>query len=289
MPYIPAVQNVATHAANLMQAGVDGLMLGWTLGGYPSPNLEAMQEVARNFAAPSESRDVPAYKAELVQSALHRIALKRFGASLAPAAVRAWRTFSEAFQEFPFDGGVVYNAPMQYGPSNLLWPRPTGYHASMVGFPYDDLEAWRGPYPSQIFIAQLEKVASGFEIGVGELKSALLKAATSANETDRQNLNAELNVAEGCAIHFRSTANQARFVVARRQLAEASSASEHQAALEVLKKLVRDESKLAHRLFELQIRDSRIGFEASNQYYYVPLDLVEKVLNCRDLIETSLA
>ena len=33
----------------------------------------------------------------------------------------------------------------------------------------------------------------------------------------------------------------------------------------------------------IQSRDSRIGFEASNQYYYVPLDLVEKVVNCRDL------
>ena len=33
-----------------------------------------------------------------------------------------------------------------------------------------------------------------------------------------------------------------------------------------------------------ETRDSRIGFEASNQYYYVPLDLVEKVINCHDLL-----
>ena len=26
-------------------------------------------------------------------------------------------------------------------------------------------------------------------------------------------------------------------------------------------------------------------FEASNRYYHVPLDLVEKGLNCRDLLE----
>ena len=30
---------------------------------------------------------------------------------------------------------------------------------------------------------------------------------------------------------------------------------------------------------------SRIGFEASNQYYYVPVDLAEKILNCRDLLD----
>ena len=39
-----------------------------------------------------------------------------------------------------------------------------------------------------------------------------------------------------------------------------------------------------HEIVVLRL-DSRIGFEASNQYYYVPLDLVEKVLNCRDLLD----
>jgi hypothetical protein len=33
------------------------------------------------------------------------------------------------------------------------------------------------------------------------------------------------------------------------------------------------------------VKDSRLGFEASNQYAYVPLDLVEKVLNCRELLD----
>jgi hypothetical protein len=37
-------------------------------------------------------------------------------------------------------------------------------------------------------------------------------------------------------------------------------------------------------LHAVQSRDSRIGFEASNQYYYVPVDLAEKVINCQDLL-----
>jgi hypothetical protein len=40
---------------------------------------------------------------------------------------------------------------------------------------------------------------------------------------------------------------------------------------------------LAHRFIELQTADPRIGFEASNQYYYVGVDLMEKILNCEDL------
>jgi hypothetical protein len=41
----------------------------------------------------------------------------------------------------------------------------------------------------------------------------------------------------------------------------------------------------ARRLHAIQTRDSRIGFEASNQYYYVPVDLAEKVIACHYLLE----
>ena len=37
VPYIPAVANVAEHMDRLRKAGVQGALLGWTLGGYPSP------------------------------------------------------------------------------------------------------------------------------------------------------------------------------------------------------------------------------------------------------------
>jgi hypothetical protein len=45
--------------------------------------------------------------------------------------------------------------------------------------------------------------------------------------------------------------------------------------------LLQREEMLARELHVLQCRDSRVGFEASNQYYYRPMDLVEKVANAR--------
>ena len=45
------------------------------------------------------------------------------------------------------------------------------------------------------------------------------------------------------------------------------------------------EIELAQRLFTLTRQDSRIGFEASNHYYYLPLDLVEKVIDCTYILE----
>ena len=282
VPYIPALENVARHAANLLKAQVDGLMLGWTLGGYPSPNLEMISEVARvsEELPPSGS---PERTERLIGVAMHRVAERRFGPALAPDVVDAWRTLSAAFREFPYDGGVVYNAPMQCGPSNLLYAKPSGYRATMVGIPYDDLDAWRGPYPVDVFIAQLNKVADGFDEGFRMLASRLGARRGQMTREQRRNLTDELNVIEAAAIHFRSTANQARYV--RLQRARAGGPGSSRELRHESERIVRDEMELAKRLFRIQSRDSRIGFEATNQYYYVPGDLMEKVLNCQALLD----
>ena len=269
VPYIPAVENVAQHAANLREAGVRDVMLGWTLGGFPSPNLEIVQQLLQrgSVTAPAEG--------------LRVLANKRFGRH-ADVVLAAWHDFSVAFSEFPYSGGVVYSAPQQVGPSNLLFEKPTGYRATMVGFPYDDLKSWRSLYPADVFIGQFEKVADGFKAGVQRLKSALPKRTSSSAD---KALRSELAVASAAEVHFRSVANQARFVQARDALTKAKTPAEGRALIETLSALLRDEIALAQTQHKLQRRDSRIGFEATNQYYYVPNDLVEKVLNCRDLLD----
>lgn len=276
VPYIPAVANVARHAANLREAGLNGLMLGWTLGGYPSPNLEVVAAVARNGA--TGERLSP-------EQAMLQVAERRFGTVLAPRVVQAWRDFSAAFSEFPFHGGVVYNAPMQYGPSNLLWGEPTGYAATMVGFPYDDLDGWRQVYPVEVFIGQFQKVADGFDRALGILRAEVEPSGGALTPAQRAAVAEELSVAEAAAIHFRSTANQARFVAARQALVAATSDTEARSQSQAIARVLRNEIELAKRLHALQCRDSRLGFEASNQYYYVPVDLAEKVINAHDLLE----
>jgi hypothetical protein len=269
VPYIPAVENVARHAENLRRANVNDLMLGWTLGGYPSPNLEVVSETLACGSA---------------DEAMQRVAERRFGKSLAPEVVTAWRGFSTAFREFPYHGGLLYSGPQQLGPANLLWAEPTGYAASMVGFPYDDLEGWRAIYPPEIFVQQFEKVADGFDRALKELQASALRHKAVTRE-QRDALLEECGVAQAAAIHFRSAANQARFVLARRAVATAKSPDDAALHRAILERVLKDEITLARQLHEIQSRDSRIGFEASNQYYYVPVDLMEKVLNCHDLLE----
>jgi hypothetical protein len=132
-----------------------------------------------------------------------------------------------------------------------------------------------------IFIRQFEKVANGFREGIGRIES-LKKLKMKSSQRDA--LASELRVTEACEIHFRSVANQARFVRARRALSAAKTSAEAVAPIDELENVLREEIKLARRLHAIQQVDARMGFEATNQYYYVPVDLVEKVLNCQDLL-----
>ncbi|MCX5759303.1 MAG: DUF4838 domain-containing protein, partial [Candidatus Hydrogenedentes bacterium] len=97
VPYIPVVETAAKHAANLRDAGVNGLMLSWTLGGYPSPSFETIMELAKP-ERPS------------VDEALSAVAQRRFGQA-APAVTAAWKAFSAALTEYPFATNVLYSSP----------------------------------------------------------------------------------------------------------------------------------------------------------------------------------
>jgi hypothetical protein len=270
VPYLPAVENVAQHAANLHAQGVGDLMLSWTLGGYPSPNLEAVDEAIRSGS---------------VETALQRVAEGRFGTAMAPAAVAAWRGFSAAFREFPYDGAVLYVAPQQMGPANPLWAKPTGYRATMTGIPYDDLDQWRSIYPSEVFAQQMEKVSDGFDRALAEFKEVTRPKLPNATREQRRQVEDECRVAEAASIHFRSTANQARFVMAREALNRAVDAPTAGKSVARLERVLEEELALAVRLHALQSQDSRLGFEAANHYFFVQTDLAEKVLNCRDLLD----
>jgi hypothetical protein len=253
-------------------------MLGWTLGGYPSPNLEVVHEVERYFRK-SEYGETDENCAYRVVSSWF---LSRFGRELYQYLREASNKFSRAFREFPFHGNVVYSAPQQVGPANLLYEKNTGYRASMVGFPYDDLDGWRAIYPAAVFIAQFEKVADGFRDGLDDLRKLDLTPFTSKQRTDFASF---IRVAEASEIHFRSVANQARFVLARQNLTSTNGSEKAALLINELETLLKQEIVLAQRLHALQRIDSRLGFEATNQYYYVPVDLVEKALNCLDLLD----
>jgi hypothetical protein len=145
------------------------------------------------------------------------------------------------------------------------------------GFPFDDVDAWRGVYPAEVFAAQFERMASGFDQAIERLEA-------SVGQDVSPELAEEMRVAEACAIHFGSVSNQTRFVLLRDQLAQTQTSEKALASIDAIEKIVKEEKALAIRLHAIQRRDSRIGFEAACQYFYVGVDLGEKVINCQDLL-----
>ncbi len=271
IPYLPVLDLVAEHCENLLSTDVNGLQLSWTLGGYPSPNLE----VAAAFdQEPVPSRD----------EALEFIAQRDFGTDGAIEARKAWTAFSEAFREYPYDGGVVYRCPVQVGPANPLYWEPTHYGATMVGIPYDDVKGWCGPYPADVFEKQFSKVANGWKAGLDHLQ----RAVKSAPPEHTERVQAQLRYARAAYCHFASVANQTRFTQARNEIISKETPPSEERKRElagIMRAAAESEIELAREEFALCCEDSCIGFEASNHYFYIPVDLMEKAINCRWILE----
>ena len=238
-------------------------------------NLEAVAAFARD---PDATPD----------GVLDALAARHYGDG-ASLAREGWRLISDAFEEFPYGGSVVYMAPNQIGPANLLRLEATGWRASMVGIPYDDLDSWRGPYPPETFADQMEKCGDGFLVGAERLK----KAAAVAPDGKRKETSRQAGWAEFAGLVFKSVANQTRFILIRDErarLLNAASSNERDARLEELEdrmiELARAESTLATKALEASLKDSRIGFESTNQYWFVPNDLVEKTASCAEIIRS---
>ena len=265
VPYIPVPRLVAEHVDRLSREAVDDLMLGWTLGGWPSPNIQAAAEW---FFGPPPS----------VDAALERVARRRFGKAGA-SVVEAWREMGEAFSHFPFHGDLVYKAPLQLGPANLLHASPTGYRATMVGLPYDDLDGWRAVYPRDAYVKSFEAVATGWVKAPDRIRDD-----PGLSPRARRLLGEEKAVAMAAQLHFRSAWHQGEFVRARDALSR--NEGDPHALLDRVEVSVRDELESAKRLLEVIRTDSRIGYEPSNHYYYLPVDLAEKVVNCRWILDT---
>lgn len=278
IPSIPALELVARHASNLTRLGLDGVMASWSLGGFPSINLDLVNTISQN-------PDVP------VEQILDLIAVKYYGNEGAALARKGWKTVSTAFESFPFSAAVVYTAPNQIGPANLLRLHPTGNHATMVGIPYDDVNSWSYPYPSTIFASLMERCGTGFLEGANYLKKAAELAPNEyARDARRQGLYAEF-----AGSVFLSVANQTRFILLRderidliKKRSESEPDSSHSSRLEKIEEemieIAENEITLARKALDAALEDSCIGFESTNQYWFVPNDLIEKIISCRDVV-----
>jgi hypothetical protein len=261
VPYIPVLPLVLDHCENLSAEGITGVMASWTCGGYPSSNLRASAAYA---FTPRPARE------QILNSEATRI----YGKTAAPAAVQAWEIFSEAFQQFPY-GVSIYILPLQHGPANLLRLRPTGLAPGMILFPHDAYQSWKGAYPAATVQELMTKLSKRWADGLAILEKLRAPGKEAA---------LELAVARTCQTHFESTANQVEFYLLRDEAPPAPVTRQKQIRSRMVA-LVERERELALKQYAVAREESLIGYEASNHYYYTPIDLLEKVLNCDNVLE----
>ena len=257
IPVIPAMDLIATHARNLGMAGVKDVMMTWSLGGYPSVNYTVFQKM---LADPTTSLD--------------EIAEDCYGEKSGAAVRQAWKEFSDGFKEYPYHINTLYTGPQHVGLANLFYPEATGWKATMVGFPYDDLKSWRSIYPADVYISQIHKVAEGFERG-----SVLLEKAI-ANETDpviKQVMMTDLRRSQGFKCVFRSIANQATYILYR-----------NSKDTEGMRTAIEEETTNVLEFIPLCDEDPTFGYESSNHYFFVRQDLLEKLINLEFLRKKNL-
>lgn len=352
VPYLPVIDLVAQYLDGLVKSDINGLMLSWTLGGYPSLNLEyASQMYWDEDIIGCNDKNGSSKGNKDISSIINVFTKRKYGDTAALHIRKAWNTFSSAFKEFPFNIGVLYTAPQNYGPMNLLHEKPTGYKATMIGFPYDDIDTWRAIYPEDIFEEQFRKLSEKWKTGLNYVDKAKEVVEAQINKESRENrgngddiedkegkrdrvsinkmilesINELDNVSQAAYCHFRSTYLQVRFVRLRNTLLKGEALKADNSKLDNIKseninsknlnvgnmkakdlkyfksdsseieKLINniinvldEEIELAKILHDIISKDSRIGYEASNHYYYTPRDLQEKVINCEYLKERYL-
>ena len=248
VPYLPVFDLMTEHIESLKDLGVTGIMLGWSLGGYPGGALPACC-----MACGKGKFDLSYYCKEL------------YGEN-SQNAEAAMKIFGEAFKEYPFGVNVLYYGAHTLGPANLWSLAPDGRKSTMVCYSFDDYESWSEPYGLKIYTEQFKKLCDKWKEGLDYLQGK------SGNE-----LFAEYNrMAKASYAHFYSAYLHAEFVALKKDVSDNA---------EKIKEILKAEYENTLNLYELFSEDAKIGFEMTNHYYYTPSALIEKLINLKELEE----
>ncbi|MBN9658583.1 MAG: hypothetical protein J0H49_10420 [Acidobacteria bacterium] len=255
LPFIPVPDLIAAKCAALRRSGVQGAMLSWTLGTWPSANWL----VAREFFG----EKVPS-----VEEALTRAAEQRYGRAGVEGARKAWSIFSRAFSDYPYSNSLVYSSVVQQGPAHPLWLQPSGQRPKILNS-FDNL-GWTQPYGPEAVSQAFRGMAAAWREGVRAFEPVARACGAKAQADQRIHVAGQL--------YFESIANQV----------EIHSIREKPGSAGRLRTLVERELQIAEQFLPICEADPRVGFEASLQYFYLPQDVREKILWCRAVLKAGL-
>ena len=230
VPYLPCFELIWEHLQNLKALDVDGHMLSWSLGGYPSFNLSLVSHA----------------KAGGTLDGWYQTA---FGEDW-QAVKTASGYFSVGFRNFPFSVTAAYFGPQNVGCANPFYAENTGLPSSMVGYPFDNIDMWRGTFSRKAYAERFRVLSEEWKKGTEALSAVKTHNACNMKR-----------IAEAAYCVLRSVYLHCQWILER----DTAAAEE--------------EFANTKRLITLSAEDPSIGYEASNHYLYNENTLLEKLLS----------
>ncbi len=248
VPYIPVFDLMVEHVKRLKKLEVSGLMMGWSLGGYPGGALT----LCNMYCGEEEPDEQAWYKATYGENA--------------QTIKQAVGLFSEAFREYPFSIDVLYFAGHTLGCGNFWSLKNDNRQSTMVCYTFDDYKNWTAPYGLDVYIGQFEKIVAKWEDGLR------LISGLKGSETEEF-----IRMAEVCKCHFGAALRLAKFAKCKEDIAKNR---------EEILAYIEEEYTATKTLYAFYSQDATIAFEATNHYYYNANLLLEKMLSLVELKES---
>ena len=247
VPYLPTFGLMAEHVKRLKQIGVQGLMLGWSLGGFVGGALPLINSICENDNFDGNEW----YKAVYGDSA--------------DKIEKAVKIFDKAFLNYPFSVESIYFGAHNLGCGNIWSIEKQDRASTMVCYTFDDIENWTFPYGVDIYISLMENLCKEWENGLKTFENIQNNTATKEF----------ISCAKAAYIHFKSALNLSKFSKYKFNL---------KANRETLKDCLESELIITKELYKLVGKDAKIGFEMTNHYYYNENVLLEKIINLNSIL-----
>lgn len=248
VPYVPAFDLMVKHIKNLKKLGITGLMMGWSLGGFPGGALPLCSAVCAEGKVDEKSWYSSSYGE-------HAKTIKK-----------AVKLFSKAYANFPFSINCLYFGGQNLGCGNFYDLEPDNRESTMVCYTFDDYEFWTDPYGIDVYISQLTKLTNEWKRGLNIL--AGLSGNANFEEFSR--------CAEGVYIQMLSALNTAKFSKYKREVA-----NNKESIIEVLN----CELDNAKNMYNLMAKDAKIGYEVTNHYFANRQRVLEKIVNVNAILQ----
>ena len=300
-PYLPFPQQWQARWEALAQNRIDGTMESWSYGFKPNFVAE--------LRAWSSWSNAPSF-AELLRSTARR----EFGPGSEDRVLAAWEHFSKAIRLVPDTGpnmGVTnaLGAPLffekpqpraivvehswsmpgiQAGgvPVNAYWPYAPERVILVPDFSNRTNAAalYASPFSLPVFNKYLLLAADEMEAGLRGYRQAALAAPPGK----RRGAFREVLLAEQLQRMMRSDEAILEFEDLRLQLGAAGDSTSSARALDRMVTILKEELSRTQAARDAQLRDSRLGFEWEQDYFYTPEVLSQKVSQIRGVLEREI-